>query len=594
MFSKGLANTTNLLNVSGKVIGLFKSISSGIAGIASDVKQFGTECFDAFNKSEQSLKQLEYGLKGIGDSDSFDRLIQKSNEFQSQSIFSNEEIQTSMAMLTGLKMNGDQIARNIPAVMDLAAAYKQVTGDTDSLNTITRLLTTSAGDELFTALGKVGVVLTDTDKDIIKSLDGAERYNEVMGHLKGKFDGVSQTLSTSTLGGMQQLSNTWNDIQVAVGGVISEALQPVINILQELWPVIGEGVNALGGFAKEWASAMLEASGFKMETGELVEVLKNLIQEGFAKIIEIGRELMPTFKELYTEVGKLIGENTNLTEVLKDLVLGIMDVIAWFVKWLAKIQAISFAFMNFIKNINSTIDDLVNDVIKWFSDPIPDTWVKAITNIVESAKKKLQDLIDFIKDLNPLKAGGLGSHGYENPGNYFNEHDSQTDLIKGKGIDVDKYRLEQQQKEEELTRLQLGYVNDMWSNFQGMLQATGLMKTGFGEIINIINGLISGASSGLGFLESIAGFIGTIIPGGGAVTAIAGVAGGLNAGFNSNSVPRINIPTQMPIPAFSRDYTPANTSVNVTGDIRVKGSDLLLAWRRETRKQQARGEQRYA
>jgi len=81
----------------------------------------------------------------------------------------------------------------------------------------------------------------------------------------------------------------------------------------------------------------------------------------------------------------------------------------------------------------------------------------------------------------------------------------------------------------------LGYVNGMYSNFKGMLDATGLMKGEFAQIIGMIDTLINAGSSAFGFFDAIGGLLG-FIPGGGAVSS---VIGGLSGGGGGGNMPRI-------------------------------------------------------
>jgi hypothetical protein len=584
-FSTILGDLNSITAIGQRAFGL---LSLAITPVINAIKEFGTESFNAFNRSEVSLNRLKFGLTAIGETGSLDKLVEQSRELQNISIFSNESIQNSMSMLTSLKMNSGEIEKIIPSVLDLASAYTTATGDTDGLNTVTRLLSTTAGDELYKALDKVGVSFTGAQKKQLEMAAGSERVALVMSMVGDKFSGMSQTLSGSTLGGMQQLTNVWNDIQAAVGGVISEALGPVLDLLKELMPVIQESVTNLAKFAKEWVTTMLEAAGSKAEFGDLKTVLMTLIKEGFNKIIEVGRELMPVFKQYYEEIGKLIGNNKEFIDILKMVGTVVIDVGLEFFKFVGTISTAVLKYINFIADVKNTTIEMIKTIVDLFSKAVPSAWIDSIIDVVTKAKQMLQGLIDKVTGSGVLnyffggKDGERGGSGGK-PDNLLADNLPENRDEKILAENGNKLRLEQGQKEEELMRMQLGYANDMWSNFQGMLQSTGLMKGQFGEIISFINSFISGISSGVSFFESLVGFIGSFIPGGGAVTAIAGQAGGMPGGGNMpQGLPRVSVPERTEIPFMGSAVSSNHVKYNVEmPEVRLKGSDLYLSWRRQ-------------
>lgn len=92
----------------------------------------------------------------------------------------------------------------------------------------------------------------------------------------------------------------------------------------------------------------------------------------------------------------------------------------------------------------------------------------------------------------------------------------------------------------------LGYTESMWSNFQGMLADTGLMEGSFGQIVNMINSLISGGKSAFGFFDAIGGLLG-FLPGGGVVSSvIGGLSGG---GGGMAGMPNYPMPQNQPLVA---------------------------------------------
>lgn len=142
--------------------------------------------------------------------------------------------------------------------------------------------------------------------------------------------------------------------------------------------------------------------------------------------------------------------------------------------------------------------------------------------------------------------------------------------------------IQQKQEEERIMQDISAYAGDMWGNFQSMLQATGLMKGQFGEIIAFINAFINSISSGVSFFESLIGFIGSLFPGGSAVVGLASGGGGLNIGGMPSGLPRVNIPQRNEIPFIAGQNLTSSMKYQVEmPDVKLKGSDIYLSWRRQ-------------
>jgi hypothetical protein len=149
--------------------------------------------------------------------------------------------------------------------------------------------------------------------------------------------------------------------------------------------------------------------------------------------------------------------------------------------------------------------------------------VKSLTNEINGLNKSIVRLsanleisISKINDSNiEYSVHGISKTDKESPrGKYKGFEGIVNDGNLRTAENANKNRLEHVQKNEELMRMQLSYANDMRQNFQSMLQATGLMKGQFGEIINFINSFINSISSGVSFVDSLVGFFSSFIPGG--------------------------------------------------------------------------------
>lgn len=85
------------------------------------------------------------------------------------------------------------------------------------------------------------------------------------------------------------------------------------------------------------------------------------------------------------------------------------------------------------------------------------------------------------------------------------------------------------------------YADSMWQNFQGMLQATGLMQGQFGQIVGLINSIINAGSSAFGFFDALGGLLG-FLPGGNVVGGVLQGGGALSSGFTQPITNNVSTP----------------------------------------------------
>lgn len=151
-------------------------------------------------------------------------------------------------------------------------------------------------------------------------------------------------------------------------------------------------------------------------------------------------------------------------------------------------------------------------------------------------------------------------------------------------------RQEEFEHEKELLQLEeqkMEYAQGMWSNFQGMLEATGLMKGQFGEIISFINSFINGISSGVSFVDSLVGFFSSFIPGGSVIAGAASGGGAMSGMQYPGSSGSYNTGQML---NSARGNTTSNVSmqpINISGELRLRGKDAVYVYDRNKAIQQS-------
>jgi hypothetical protein len=208
------------------------------------------------------------------------------------------------------------------------------------------------------------------------------------------------------------------------------------------------------------------------------------------------------------------------------------------------------AELNFLDKFREKVKNLEND-IKTLNT------LMSSADIKEYEKLAIQDqLIAKQRELNELKRINLGLGTLPETISLDNLLAQEVDLpgmimrrgIKLPYINTPDMRPDysavdmQRMMDEELAKgqQQLAYTNEMWTNFQDMLQSTGLMKGDMAEIVAIINSAISTGNSITGIVK---GFMG-LFPGGSLISSVIGNEGG---GGGAQGLPNYTMPGNGPV-----------------------------------------------
>jgi len=193
--------------------------------------------------------------------------------------------------------------------------------------------------------------------------------------------------------------------------------------------------------------------------------------------------------------------------------------------------------LNFLETLRQKVREL-QDEIKSLNEQLTQTDLLEYERlrIEEEIVKKREELNELIKETIALLETASKGRGGNARGRAPGERGEQNGRPQG-DIDTEKALTELEEE-------RLRYANQIKDEFLNMLQITGLMNTEFGRIIQMIQSIIGGFSSGFNLVSGIIGFVTSLIPGGGAISAVAGRSvSPMQGGIPNQRMPiNINIP----------------------------------------------------
>lgn len=208
---KEVEGTSNAIG--GKLNEAVTSIGTSIiaAFAVERVIEFGKESVKAFQEAELNAIRLKTAVQVNGGlSGDFEKLIKQSEELQTKSIFSDDEIQRAQALASQIGLTSDKVEEIIPVIADFASATGKDLNE--ALNNVIQGMNGN-GRELRKYIG----TLDD-------SLSSTEKLDEITRRLNQKFEGQAEIIGNTAAGAMKKYENAVDDLQESLG----EKLSPVI------------------------------------------------------------------------------------------------------------------------------------------------------------------------------------------------------------------------------------------------------------------------------------------------------------------------------------------------------------------------------
>ena len=300
----------------------------------------------AFQGQERAEKRLETLTKNTTNAteDQIDALKDQASALQQLGVVGDEITLVGQSQLATFALTTDAIAELTPAMLDMAVATKGVNATQEDMinigNALGRALEGGAG-----ALTRYGISLTDAQKEQFDMANKMERASLLAEILGDNFGGLNEAMAETSEGQMQQLKNSFGDLQETIGEIFIPILAKAV---EKIKPVVENVQN--------W----IENNKQLFETITLVSL-------GLAGVVTSVGTLGIALGTLLRGMRLIVGIFTILnTKML--LIVGTMGLVAYTVfrlwaDWNLAFTEMKITFMRMADDVAGAFEWMINGII---------------------------------------------------------------------------------------------------------------------------------------------------------------------------------------------------------------------------------------
>ena len=258
----------------------------GLAYSTSQVINFGKTSVKAFAEMSAEQDRLTRLMKvGTGASAAqIQALNSQSAALENLGVVSKGNVTQVQSQLATFNLQASTIAKLTPSILDYVTAEKGATASTAEFKSMTNGLAQALNGN-FASLTRVGFVIDQTTRDIIKNGNETERTAAIVKVLDSTYKGFNKSLRDTPIGQMQLLTNASEDARETIGEGLVDALA-----------LLG------GSGTKDIEKATAAMSDLAFATSDVIRgqavVLANLGDVGGGSVGKIGSALKTYFKEV--------------------------------------------------------------------------------------------------------------------------------------------------------------------------------------------------------------------------------------------------------------------------------------------------------
>jgi len=381
-----------------------KILLGSLTALAIGFVAFGAKSVEAFNiqaQAEAKLTQLHLN-RADATMEGVQALKDLATEVQRQGVVGDEAIISGQAQLATFKLSTEAIKELTPAMTDMVAQQKGMSATGDDFVNIGNLMGKVMEGNIG-ALGRYGVSFDENSEKILKNGTEVERSAELAKVLANNYGGVNAALLATPEGKLQSLKNRFGDLQESLGGFITKAMEPFIDMSDDMLTQIEDA----GGFTEfftqkveENKNALIVLSGAILAA--LVPALAALAASAWATLaplipfIAIGAAIAFMLNKLTERFGGIIAVVTDFFMIFNDK-SDDLDEIQEKMKSLIPIE-----FVQKILIAKDRIVKFFTALSEKFSDFVNSPEVQQFIAILkESLMQSLQNLKDAFEELKP-------------------------------------------------------------------------------------------------------------------------------------------------------------------------------------------------
>ena len=282
-----------------------KQLLLGVTALSAGIVAFGFSSVKAFQESESMIAQTNAVLKSTGQIAGVtgDQVTKLANSFQRSTAYSDEQVRSVENMaLTFTSIHKDIFPRTVKAALGMATALNHgITPAGQEASDTMKLLGKAMQDPDagLGALKRVGVNVDELRKKFEGINDVGVKQKLILQELSTEFGGSADAAAKTYAGRIQQIKNEFDDLQEQVGGMILDALKPLIDWFGRMIQKIKDAgglMKVLGTFFEKNRTAILAVAG---------AIAVALIPAFISLAISIGSAILPLIP--FLAIGAVLG-----------------------------------------------------------------------------------------------------------------------------------------------------------------------------------------------------------------------------------------------------------------------------------------------
>lgn len=302
----GLVGTVGKL---GAVVGTLGGVLTigGIVSASQKWLEMGQAQVEAETKLEAILKNVT-SIQAV--SAEHYKTVRKelsayASELQNLGVVGDEVTLAGMQQLATFQLNGEQIKMLSGGMLDLLVQQKGMNATQQDAVGIANMIGKAMTGQV-TAMSRVGITMTESEKEIIKNGDAMTKAATIAKVLQNNVGGVNAAMAKTDVGKGQQGMNTYGDM--------------LENLGIKLMPLKGKFWSVIGGLTPVIENkAMKVLDRFIKKFDELSPVIDKYIPAVIDGIVKFGDVMFDTFEV----AGKVIAFMIDNSEILIPVLAGI-------------------------------------------------------------------------------------------------------------------------------------------------------------------------------------------------------------------------------------------------------------------------------
>ena len=390
-----------------------KSIASGFESVGKVATKTGTALTVGLTtplialgtagvKYNAQMEDFEANLTTLlGSADKAKAMLNDLKEMANTTPFETSDLLEATQMMLGFGLAADKTQGYLQTLGDISM------GNSEKLMSLTR------------AFSQIGASGKATMEDINQMIDAGFNPLQIMSEQTGKsmaelrdevsdgkvsFEDIAGAMQVATSEGgryynaMEKASQTMNGklstAMDALNTALGELTQSLLPIVTKVVEKITEWANAFASLDQGTQETILKIAGLLAVAGPILSIVGK-ISSGVSSLISIGSKLNKTFKLGSTAVKLLGSAFTFLTSPIGIVITAITAIVGVIIYLWNTNEDFRNAVIEIWNKIKETIGNVVNGIITFFTETIPNAFNDFITTITDF----VNSIIDWFKNI---------------------------------------------------------------------------------------------------------------------------------------------------------------------------------------------------